>query len=143
MKNQYELPCNIAQTLNIIGDKWTLLIVHEIMLGDKSYNELLSKLTGIASNLLSSRLKSLEEDGIIKGELYQAHPPRYKYTLTDKGRDLEDVFNSIILWGSRHLNKCYKKLVDKKSGHKVEIRYYLPETKELLNKEDVEAREIC
>lgn len=143
MKNQYELPCNIAQTLNIIGDKWTLLIVHEIMLGDKSYNELLNKLKGIASNLLSTRLKSLEEDGIIKGELYQAHPPRYKYTLTEKGRDLQDVFNSIILWGSRHLNKCYKKLVAKKSGHKVEIKYYLPETKELLNREEVVAREIC
>lgn len=140
MKNQYELPCNIAQTLNIIADKWTLLIVHEIMLGDKSYNELLSKLTGIASNLLSGRLKSLEEDGIIKGELYQKHPPRYKYTLTEKGRDLEDVFNSIILWGSKHLDKCYKNLVDKKTGHKVEIKYYLPETKELLDKENVEAR---
>jgi DNA-binding HxlR family transcriptional regulator len=140
MKNQYELPCNIAQTLNIIGDKWTLLIVHEIMLGDKSYNELLSKLTGIASNLLSGRLKSLGEDGIIKGELYQKHPPRYKYTLTEKGRDLEDVFNSIILWGSKHLDKCYKNLVDKKTGHKVEIKYYLPETKELLDKENVEAR---
>ena len=139
MKNQYELPCNIAQTLNIIGDKWTLLIVHEIMLEDKSYNELLSKLTGIASNLLSGRLKSLEEDGIIKGELYQKHPPRYKYTLTEKGRDLEDVFNSIILWGSKHLDKCYKNLVDKKTGHKVEIKYYLPETKELLDKENVEA----
>ena len=113
------------------------------MLGDKSYNEILSKLAGIASNLLSNRLKSLEEDGIIKSELYQTHPPRYKYTLTEKGKDLEDVFNSIILWGSRHLNKCYKKLVAKKSGHKVEIRYYLPETKELLCKEDVEAREIC
>ena len=57
MKNQYELPCNIAQTLNVIGDKWTLLIVHEIMLGDKSYNELLNKLKGIASPLFGYLLR--------------------------------------------------------------------------------------
>ena len=59
MKKKYEIPCNIAQTLNIIGDRWTLLIVHEIFLGKKSYKELEEKLTGIATNLLSSRLKEL------------------------------------------------------------------------------------
>lgn len=139
---KYDLPCNIAQTLNIIGDRWTLLIIHEIMLGDKTYKQLGEKLDGIASNLLSSRLKSLEEEGIIQARLYQNHPPRYTYTITEKGRDLEDVFNSIILWGNRHLNVCYKKLVDKESGEKVEIRYYLPEEKKLLTKNEVEAREI-
>ncbi len=142
MKNQYDLPCNIAQTLNIIGDRWTLLIIHEIMLGRKTYKELGAVLEGIASNLLSQRLKSLEEDGIIKAELYQTHPPRYAYSITEKGKDLQDIFNSIILWGSRNLDVCYKKLVDKETGKNVEIRYYLPDEKKILTREEVEAKEI-
>lgn len=142
MKNQYDLPCNIAQTLNIIGDRWTLLIIHEIMLGKKTYKELEANLQGIASNLLSKRLKSLEEDGLIKAELYQTHPPRYTYTITEKGKDLQDIFNSIILWGSSHLDVCYKKLVDKETGKNVEIRYYIPEDDKFLTKDEIEVREL-
>ena len=129
MKKKYEIPCNIAQTLNIIGDRWTLLIVHEIFLGKKSYKELEEKLTGIATNLLSSRLKELEENGIIKAEVYQERPLRYCYSITDKGKDLREVFNAIILWGHEHLEVCFKKIVDKNTGDEVELRYYNPKLK--------------
>lgn len=124
MKPRYDIPCNIAQSLNIIGDRWTLLIVHEILVGNTMFNEIKKSLNGISANLLSERLKYLEEEGLIKTELYSTHPPRYRYTLTESGEELEDVFNSFVLWGSRHLKKCYKKLVDASTGEEVEIGYY-------------------
>ena len=99
MKNLYNLPCSIAQALNIIGDKWTLLIIRQLMLGYDTYSSIQERLEGIPSNLLSNRLKALEQDGLITAKLYQSHPPRYRYLLTESGRDLSDVFNSIILWG--------------------------------------------
>lgn len=142
MKKKYEIPCNIAQTLNIIGDRWTLLIVHEIFLGKKSYKELEEKLTGIATNLLSSRLKELEENGIIKAEVYQERPLRYCYSITDKGKDLREVFNAIILWGHENLEVCFKKIVDKNTGDEVELRYYNPKTKKILDYKDVEIKEV-
>ncbi|PLR80338.1 transcriptional regulator [Bacillus canaveralius] len=124
MKDRYNLPCNIAQTLNIIGDRWTLLIVHEILIGNTTFNEIKKSLTGISSNLLSDRLKHLEQTGLIESSLYSDHPPRYSYTLTESGKDLEHVFNSMILWGRNHLKKCYKKLIHEACRHEVEIAYY-------------------
>ncbi|PLR75263.1 transcriptional regulator [Bacillus sp. V3-13] len=126
MKDRYNLPCNIAQTLNIIGDRWTLLIVHEILIGNTTFNEIKKSLIGISSNLLSDRLKHLEQTGLIESSLYSDHPPRYSYTLTESGKDLEHVFNSMILWGRNHLKKCYKKLVHEACRHEVEIAYYCP-----------------
>lgn len=124
MKSQYNLPCNIAQTLNIIGDKWSLLILHRIFMGCETYKDIKTGLDGIATNLLSERLKTMENDGLIVKELYQTHPPRYKYLLTEKGMDLVDVFNSLMLWGEKHLDKCYKEVVHKDCGGKIEHRYY-------------------
>lgn len=142
MKNKYDLPCNIAQTLNLIGDRWTLLIIHEIFLGKKTYKELEENLTGIASNLLSNRLKELEKIGIIESEIYQQRPRRYVYTITKKGEDLRDVFNSIILWGHKHLEVCYKKIVDKSTGELVELRYYNPKSGKVLSGEEIEVKDI-
>lgn len=129
MKTRYNLPCNIAQSLNIIGDRWTLLVVHEILNGQTLFNEIKKALPGISSNLLSERLKYLEEEGIIASELYSDHPPRYRYTLTKSGEELEDVFNALIIWGSHHLETCYKKLVDSETGDEVEIAYYNKSTR--------------
>jgi len=137
MKNQYVLPCNIAQTLNIIGDKWSLLILHQIFCGNETYKEILDGLETIPTNLLSERLKNLESDQLINRDLYQAHPPRYKYTLTQKGSDLEDVFVSLILWGEKHLNKCYKKLVHEDCGKLIEHKYYCPTCNKYLSKEEL------
>ncbi|WIV13747.1 winged helix-turn-helix transcriptional regulator [Proteiniborus sp. MB09-C3] len=137
MKNQYNLPCNIAQTLNIIGDKWTLLILRQLSNGYDTYNSILENLEGIPSNLLSNRLKSLEEDGLIIPVLYQSHPPRYRYVLTESGKDLDNVFYSIILWGERHLNKCYKELVHSSCNHKINIQYYCPHCNEAIDKREI------
>ncbi len=134
MKARYNLPCNIAQSLNIIGDRWTLLIIHEIFVGRTLFSEIKNALTGISSNLLADRLKYLEEEELIKSELYSRHPPRYRYTLTESGEALEHVFNALILWGHDHLKKCYKKLVDAETGKEVEIGYYIKETGERAGK---------
>ncbi len=137
MKNLYNLPCNIAQTLNIIGDKWTLLIIRKIMMGVTTYNEIKSSLEGIPSNLLSDRLKGLEEDGLIVSSLYQNHPPRYEYLLTDSGKDLLDVFHSIIMWGEKHLSVCHKQLNHKECGTRIEHKYYCPNCNSDVDREDI------
>jgi DNA-binding HxlR family transcriptional regulator len=137
MKILYDLPCNIDQTLNIIGDKWTLLILRQIMMGHDTYTEIQQSLEGIPTNLLSDRLKSLVEDELISTELYQAHPPRYRYMLTESGMDLSDVFNSVILWGERNLKKCHKKLTHSACGHKIVMAYYCPNCKENISRDDI------
>lgn len=126
MKNQYNLPCNLAQTLNIIGDKWTLLILYQLKQGHDTYKDIQANLEGIPSNLLSERIKFLEEEGLISQSLYQNHPPRFSYTLTERGSDLSAVFNSIILWGEKHITSCHKKLVHV-CGGKVRQQYYCPD----------------
>jgi DNA-binding HxlR family transcriptional regulator len=141
MKTRYDIPCNIAQSLNLIGDRWTLLVVHEILNGNTMFNEIKKALTGISSNLLSERLRYLEDEGLIKSELYSKHPPRFRYTLTKSGEDLEHVFNSLIIWGSSHLQKCYKQLIDPTTGDEVEIAYYSKKTGKLVENVEVVAIE--
>lgn len=138
MKNLYNLPCNIAQTLNIIGDKWTLLIIRQIMLGNATYKEIQDNLEGIPSNLLSDRLKCLEADELISTSLYQSHPPRYRYVLTESGRDLGDVFNSILLWGEKNVKKCSKQLTHIECGHKIELQYYCCNCGKTIIRDDIQ-----
>lgn len=128
VKTRYDLDCNIAQTLNIIGDRWTLLILHELLIGETLFNDIKLKLPGLSANLLSARLKSLEDDGLVESQLYSTHPPRYKYILTEKGKALEPIFNAIIIWGSEHLSPCYKELIDPETNERVEIGYYTKTT---------------
>lgn len=137
IKQRYPLPCNIAQTLNIVGDRWTLLIIHEILMGNRTFNELKKSLEGISSNLLSDRLKHLEENGLITSSLYSTHPPRLAYMLTESGKDLEDVFNAIIIWGEKNLVKCYKKMIHKECQHEIEIAYYCPSCQTNVEKQDI------
>lgn len=137
MKSLYDLPCNIAQALNIIGDKWTLLILRQIMMGHDTYSDILQNLEGIPTNLLSDRLKTLAEDELIMLKLYQEHPPRYRYIMTESGMDLTDVFNSIILWGERNLKKCHKKLTHSECGHKIEMAYYCPTCGKNISRNDI------
>lgn len=137
MKKQYDLPCNIAQSLNIIGDKWTLLILHTIGNGAHTYKELQERLDGIPTNLLSKRLKDLCEEGMLSCSLYSKHPPRYQYALTKKSEDLQDVYNAILLWGDTHLDKSYKCLTHQEMPVKI---VYMDHDGNILSKEDLQVK---
>lgn len=96
--------CPIATTLDLLGDKWTLLVVRDLLfLGKKRFGELQSSPEGIPTNILSDRLRRLEECGIVAKVAYQDRPPRYEYHLTPKGADLLPVLRAIIEWANRHL----------------------------------------
>ena len=137
MKNLYNLPCSIAQSLNIIGDKWTLLIVKQLFMGNNTYNLLMNSLKGIPTNLLSSRLKSMEEAGLISSSLYQKHPPRYSYELTEMGKALEDVLNAITLWGDSYIDGCEKELRHKECSSPLELHYHCPSCKREVSREEI------
>jgi DNA-binding HxlR family transcriptional regulator len=95
--------CPVARSLDILGDRWTLLIVRDLLRGRSRYSELLVSLEGIAPNLLSDRLKRLEGQGIVERSFYSDHPPRAEYRLTEKGRALGPVIRSMFDWGTKWL----------------------------------------
>ena len=91
--------CPITNTLDILGDKWTLLVVRDMFLGKKTYGEFLVSPEGIPTNILADRLKRLQQHGIIDKTPYQHSPVRYAYQLTPKGQQLSTVIKAIIRWG--------------------------------------------
>jgi DNA-binding HxlR family transcriptional regulator len=95
--------CAIANSLEVVGDKWTLLVVRDLLHGKRTYGELLNSPEGIPTNILAERLKRLEAAGIIVGTPYQERPTRYAYTLTPKGRALGDVLLAFVRWGKQHI----------------------------------------
>lgn len=100
----YRSTCPIANVLDIVGDKWTLLVVRDLLiLGKRRYGEFQSSPEAIPTNILADRLKRLEAAGLIKKELYQDNPPRAEYFLTRKGADLGPVLKAMGQWGQRHI----------------------------------------
>lgn len=126
MSKKYNLRCNIAKTLDIVGDRWTLLIISELMKGKKKFSELRESLDRIAPNILSDRLRILEEEGLISSSLYVRHPPRFDYELTDKGRGIEHVLNALAMWGNQFLDEKYYDIVHINCDHEVSITYFCP-----------------
>lgn len=95
--------CPIAGTLDLVGDRWSLLVIRDMLHGKRTYGELLDSPEGIPTNLLADRLKRLEEAGIIASSAYQERPVRYAYTLTEKGKALGDVLLAFVRWGTKHI----------------------------------------
>jgi DNA-binding HxlR family transcriptional regulator len=95
--------CAIANSLDIVGDKWTLLVVRDLLHGKRTYGELVNSPEGIPTNILAERLKRLEAAGIIVSTPYQQRPTRYAYILTPKGRALGDVLLAFVRWGKQHI----------------------------------------
>lgn len=96
--------CPIASTLDIVGDKWTLLLIRDIGLFGKHRNKDFQNADErIPSNILASRLKRLVEQGLVEKRRYQKHPPRYEYHLTKPGKELLPVIKSMAKWGERNI----------------------------------------
>ncbi|HQQ70718.1 MAG TPA: helix-turn-helix domain-containing protein [Alicycliphilus sp.] len=92
--------CPVARALAVVGDRWTLLIVRELFLGARRFEEFQAQ-TGMSSHLLSTRLKRLEGDGIVQRRPYSERPPRHEYRLTAKGLDLYPLLLSLKSWGEK------------------------------------------
>ena len=97
-------PCPVACTLDLLGDKWTLLVVRDLLLGKETYSEFRQSPEGIPTNILAERLRRLQGAGIIDRQPYQQNPVRYRYRLTGKGRDLYPVIAAMMDWAERHLD---------------------------------------
>jgi DNA-binding HxlR family transcriptional regulator len=95
--------CPIARTLEIVGSRWTLLIIRDLLVGAMRFQDFQERLPGIAPNMLSSRLKTLEAYDLVHRKFYSDHPPRAAYELTDRGRELGVVVLALARWGVRHL----------------------------------------
>jgi DNA-binding HxlR family transcriptional regulator len=95
--------CPITGTLEILGDKWTLLVVRDMFLGKRTYSEFQASPEGIPTNILADRLKRLAQHGIIDRTPYQQAPVRYAYQLTPKGQRLAPVVQEIIKWGLENI----------------------------------------
>ena len=93
--------CSIAKALEVIGERWSLLIVRDVMNGRRRFDSL-QKGLGIARNVLSSRLQSLVDEDILERRPYQESPARYEYFLTEKGLDLWPALIALLAWGDRH-----------------------------------------
>lgn len=95
--------CAIANSLDLVGDKWSLLVVRDLLHGKRTYGELASSPERIPTNILADRLKRLEAAGIIASAPYQKRPTRYAYTLTPKGTALGDVLLAFVRWGKQYI----------------------------------------
>ena len=103
MSRTYETQrhCPVARSLDILGDRWTLLVIRDLGKGYTKFGEFLDSLRGISPNLLSDRLKRLEEAAIVERVFYSEHPPRAEYQLTEKGEALRPVIEARSAWGSK------------------------------------------
>jgi DNA-binding HxlR family transcriptional regulator len=95
--------CPVARTLDMIGERWTILILRDLFLrGPHRFQDFQESLNGVAPNTLSARLKSMEANNLIVGRTYSEHPPRLEYHLTEKGKSLGPVLRALRDWGQRH-----------------------------------------
>lgn len=112
--NYKDLPkCPIDTTLKMLGCRWKVLIIKELLGGTKRFGELKKSVTGITQKVLTSKLREMEELGLLERKIYPQIPPKVEYTLTDIGYSLRPVLESLKEWGKDY--KRYTKLLEKHS----------------------------
>jgi len=96
-------PCAVACSLDLLGDKWSLLVVRDLLRGKSTFKELAESPEGIPTNLLADRLRRLQNAEIVVASKYEERPPRYSYVLSDKGRELGAILSAFVQWGKKHI----------------------------------------
>ncbi len=102
-RSDFRSACPIATALDLVGDKWSLVVVRDLMRGLGKYQEFLRSPEGIPTNILADRLKSLEGQGIVRRRRYQARPIRHEYVLTRKGAELLPVLQQLVIWTRKYV----------------------------------------
>ena len=131
--------CSIARTLELVGERWTLLIIRDALLGRTRFDEFQESL-GIARNVLTDRLKRLVDEGILERRRYSEHPPRDEYVLTEKGRELRLALTGLRQWGDRYLSEQPPRLLRRKSdGKPVVAAFVLEGAANVLGPDELES----
>ena len=94
--------CPVEMTLKLIGDKWKVLIIRDLLSGTQRFSELMRSVTGISQKVLPGHLRAMEADGLLTRKVYPEVPPHVEYTLTETGYSLEPILDAMTVWGSRY-----------------------------------------
>ena len=139
LKSDYDgQECSIARALEIVGERWTLLIVRDVFLGLRRFDQLQESL-GIARNVLTDRLSKLVEAGILERVRYSERPERFEYRLTDKGLELNVALTGLRQWGDKYLSKRPPRVLRRKSDGKPVIAALVLEGARVLRPDEVES----
>ena len=115
LKREYEGQiCSIARALELVGDRWTLLIIRDLALGLTRFDQFLESL-GVASNVLTDRLNRLVDEGVLERVRYSERPERFEYHLTNKGRELGVALLALMQWGDRYLSEKPPRIARRRS----------------------------
>jgi len=115
-------PCTIAASLAVIGEKWSLLVVRELSLGVHRFDAI-QRNTGAPRDILASRLRRLEAEGVVERSLYQEHPPRHEYRLTRAGNELRPVLLALAEWGDRWTSEHTRARWVHECGHELDLHH--------------------
>jgi len=133
------VPSPLEEAVARVGDRWTLLVVEALLAGPLRFNELSERVRGIAPNILTSRLRGLERDGLVLGDQYSRRPPRFVYELTDSGRALAGALRLLAEWGARRSEHA-EPLRHEACGTALDARWYCPTCERTV--EDAEATDV-
>ena len=109
MSKKRNIPdCPVEMTLQLIGDKWKVLIIRDLLTGTKRFSELMRSVTGITQKVLTSNLRSMEADGLVNRKVYPQVPPKVEYSLTETGLSLKPILDSMVQWGIEYRDKMHR-----------------------------------
>ena len=109
MSKKRNIPeCPVEMTLQLIGDKWKVLIIRDLLTGTKRFSELMRSVTGITQKVLTSNLRSMEADGLVNRKVYPQVPPKVEYSLTETGLSLKPILDSMVQLGTEYRDKMHR-----------------------------------